>query len=319
LTATVIVGGERSVASSKTRQRKLARAKVERQIARRAAKIRQQRQRAAIAIVSVVVVLGAVGTAWALGAFAKHKKPAATAASCTWNDTAADNTTLKDVGKPPTTGQKRSGTETMTITTNLGVITASVDLAKSPCTAASFEYLAGKNFFANTKCHRLSTTQHLLQCGDPTGTGDGGPKYTYANEYVPTTPAPTPSNSPSPSPSASDDTGEGSTDVIYPAGSIATFNHAADTNGSQFIIVYQDTALPPNYTLFGQVTVGLDLVKQVAAAGDDGAFKGQDGAGGHPKKEITIQSLTMGNQPPPSGSPAPSATPSPSGSSSAKS
>ena len=298
------------MASSKTRQRKLARAKMERQIARRAAKIRQQRQRAAIAIVSVVVILGAVGTAWALGAFAKHKKPASTEASCTWTDTAADNTTLKDVGKPPTSGQKRSGTETMTITTNLGVITASVDLAKSPCTAASFQYLAGKNFFANTRCHRLSTTQHLLQCGDPTGTGDGGPKYTYANEYVPTTPAPTPSASPSPSPSASDDTGEAPTNVIYPAGSIATFNHAADTNGSQFVIVYQDTPLPPNYTVFGQVTAGLDLVKQVAAAGDDGAFASQAGGGGHPKKEITIQTLTVG--PSSSSSAAPSASPSPS-------
>lgn len=305
------------MASSKTRQRKLARAKMERQLARRAAKIRQHRQRFAIGIVSVVVVLGVAGTVWALGGFAKSKKPSTPAAACTWNDAGTANTSLKDVGKPPTSGEPRTGTETITITTNLGVISGSVDLAKSPCTAASFAYLAGKGFFANTRCHRLSTAQHLLQCGDPTGTGQGGPRYTYANEYVPTTPAPTQS-SPTPAPSASDDTG-GPTDVIYPAGSIATANQGADTNGSQFYIVYQDSPLPPNYTLFGRVTAGLDIVKQVAAAGDDGAFANQ-GGGGHPKKEITIQALAMGNQPSPTGSAAsPAATPAPSGSPSAKS
>jgi peptidyl-prolyl cis-trans isomerase B (cyclophilin B) len=301
------------VASSKTRQRKLARAKMERQMARRAAKLRQRRQRLALGIVGLVVVLGAVGTVWALGGFAKSKK-APTATSCTWTDAGTANDQLKDVGKPPTTGHPRTGTQPMTITTNLGTISATVDLAKSPCTAASFSYLAGKSFFANTKCHRLNPAQFLLQCGDPTGTGQGGPRYTYANEYVPTTPAPKPS-SPSPSPSASDE-GEGATDVIYPAGSVATANQAADANGSQFYILYQDSPLPPNYTLFGQVTAGLDIVKQVAAAGDDGAFANQ-GGGGHPKKEITIQTLVMGTTP--TSSPSPSRSPSPSGSPSAKS
>jgi len=309
------------VASSKTRQRKLARAKMERQIARRAAQIRQQRQRLAIGIVSVVVVLGAVGTAWALGAFSPSRKPAApVAASCTWSDAGTGNANLKDVGKPSTTAPPNTGTEKMTITTNLGTVTATVDLAKSPCTAASFAYLAGKNFFSNTRCHRLSTTWNALQCGDPTGTGQGGPKYTYANEYVPTTPAPTPSDSPSPTPnpSASDDTSGGGTDVIYPAGSIATANTAPNVNGSQFFILYKDGVLPPNFTLFGQVTAGLDVVQQVAAAGADNAFASLDGGGGHPKKDITIQTLTMGNQPQPSGSAAASPTPAPSGSTSTK-
>src|SRR5204862_10147 len=115
------------------------------------------------------------------------------AASCTWSDAGTGNANLKDVGKPSATAPPNTGTEKMTITTNLGTVTATVDLAKSPCTAASFAYLAGKNFFSNTRCHRLSTTWNALQCGDPTGTGQGGPKYTYANEYVPTTPAPPPS------------------------------------------------------------------------------------------------------------------------------
>jgi len=306
------------VASSKTRQRKLARAKMERQLARRAAKVRRQRQGWAIAVVSLVAVLGIAGTAWALGAFDKAKpKPAA--ASCLWNDTSANSTELKDVGKPPTTGQPRSGTETMTITTNLGVITASLDVAKAPCAAASFAYLGGKNFFANTKCHRLIPGASLLQCGDPSGTGTGGPKYTFANEYAPDTPAPAPSNA-TPSPSASDDA-EQASKVIYPAGSIATANHGADTNGSQFYIIYKDSPLPPDYTLFGRVVSGLDLVKQVAAAGDDGAFANDPPGGGHPKKEITIQTLTVGPTASSSAAASPATSPSatPSASPSAKS
>src|SRR2546430_12506307 len=169
---------------------------MERQMARRAAKVRRQRQLWAGLIVGLVAILGITGTVWALGGFSPSKKPPAPAA-CNWADTGAGNAKLKNVGKPPTSGEPRSGTETMTITTSLGVITAKLDLAKSPCTAASFAYLAGKNFFANTKCHKLTTAgKFLLECGDPNPnpTGDGGPTYTYANEYIPTTPAPAPSS-----------------------------------------------------------------------------------------------------------------------------
>jgi peptidyl-prolyl cis-trans isomerase B (cyclophilin B) len=288
---------------------------MERQLARRASKVRRQRQGWAIAVVSVVALLGIAGTAWALGAFDKSKPKPPAAAGCVWNDTGGSSDKLKDVGKPPASGQPRKGTETMTITTNLGVITASLDLAKASCTAASFAYLASRNFFAGSKCHRLVTTgTYLLQCGDPTGSGDGGPKYTFANEYVPNTPAPTPSSaSPSPAASASEEPAPASK-VIYPAGSIATANHGADTNGSQFYIIYKDSPLPPDYTLFGRVVSGLDLVQQVAAAGEDGAFASGDG-GGHPKKEITIQALTVAATAPSSSS----ASPSPSASPSAKS
>jgi peptidyl-prolyl cis-trans isomerase B (cyclophilin B) len=301
--------GSTGVASSKTRQRKLARAKMERQLARRAAQARRQRQGWAIAIVGVVAVLGIAGAVWALSS--GSKKPATTAQECTWVDTGGNATELKDVGKPPTTGMPRTGTETMTITTNLGTITGALDASKAPCTTASFAYLAGKNFFDNVKCHRLSATQHLLQCGDPSGTGSGGPKYTYANEYVPTTPAPTPSGSPSPNPSASDDDSEPAANVIYPAGSLVTANHGADTNNSQFFIILADTSLPPNYTLFGKVTAGMDIVNGVAAAGDDGAFANGE-SGGHPKKDIIIQTLTVGTSPSASGSAAPEPSPTPS-------
>ena len=304
------------MASSKSRQRKLARAKMERQMARRAAKVRRRRQAWAIAVVATVAVLGIAGTVWAMTS--GKKKTTTTAASCGWVDTGTSNTNLKDVGKPPTSGQARTGTETMTITTSLGTVTASIDLTKTPCTAASFAYLASKNFFNNSKCHRLVTTgAYYLQCGDPTGTGQGGPTYTYANEYVPTAPAPTPSASASASPSAS---ASAAASVIYPAGSIATANQGADLNGSQFYIFYKDSPMPPNYTLFGTVTAGLDIVQQVASAGDDGSLASQ-GGGGKPKKDVTIQTLTVGATPSasPSGSGSPASSPAASASPSAKS
>jgi peptidyl-prolyl cis-trans isomerase B (cyclophilin B) len=288
------------VASSKERQRRLAREKMNRQMARRASRARRNRQIQAGIVAGTAIILVVLASLWAGGVFSgKPKtKPTTQASDCLWNkaDTAA-NTNLKDVGLPPTTGIPKSGTETMTITTNLGVITADLDLAKAPCTAASFKYLAGKHFFDNTTCHRLlDKGDYVLQCGDPSGTGSGGPGYTFADEYRPSAPSPEPSASAAPT-------------VTYPKGVLAMANSGADTNGSQFFIVYQDSPFQPNYTIFGQVTDGLSIVAQVGDAGDDGAFS-QDAGGGHPKKAVKIQSLTVTAAPPGSASPAPPATPS---------
>jgi peptidyl-prolyl cis-trans isomerase B (cyclophilin B) len=287
---------------------------MDRQLARRAARARRQRQLQAGLAVGLVVVVGVVVALFASGVFSGSKNnTTASTGTCIWNKAnTTGNSNLKDVGQPPTTGEPRAGTETMTITTNLGVITASLDLAKAPCTAASFAYLGSKNFFNNSSCHRLlSSGDHVLQCGDPSGTGQGGPSYTFADEYLPSaSPAAAPSASPSTgaSPSAS-----AASSVVYPAGTLAMANSGADTNGSQFFIVYKDSPFPPNYTIFGTVTSGLSIVQQVGAAGDDGAFASSAG-GGHPKKPVTIQSLTVARQP--SASPSPKATASPTPSSS---
>jgi peptidyl-prolyl cis-trans isomerase B (cyclophilin B) len=201
-------------------------------------------------------------------------------ATCAWTDIPAEqrSPTTKDVGLPPTTA-KNTGSQTMTIDTNLGPITAKLNLADVPCTAASFAHLAEKKFFDNTKCHRLVTQGlQVLQCGDPsvTGTGwketdgTGGPAYRFAEENLPTDKRPP-----------------------YPAGVIAMANSGQPgSTGSQFFIVYGDSQLDPAYTVLGTVTGGLDLVAQVGAAGDDGAFAQQAG-GGHPKKEVLIKSLTV--------------------------
>jgi peptidyl-prolyl cis-trans isomerase B (cyclophilin B) len=306
------------VPSSKTRQRKLARAKMERQLARRAAKARRNRQLQAGIAVGLVALLAIVGTAWALGVFSSKPKTAA-AGTCAWNPAAtANNPNLKDVGTPPTSGEPRTGHETVTIQLGQGTVTGSIDLAKAPCTASSLKYLAGKKFFDNTKCHRLTTSGlYVLQCGDPSGTGQGGPAYTFADENLPTTSpsegastsasasaSATSTASPSASASANPSASAAAGTHTYARGTLAMANSGADTNGSQFFIVYKDSPLPPNYIVFGTVTAGLDVVEKIAEGGavDSGGAATGDGK---PKEDVVIKTLTI------TGPDQPSATPSP--------
>lgn len=174
----------------------------------------------------------------------------------------------KEVGKPEA-DVPRSGKQIMTIVTNLGEIQIEMDLSKTPCTAGSFAYLAGKKFFDNTKCHRLVPEIGALQCGDPGGDGTGGPTYRYGDENLPTTRRP-----------------------AYPEGVVAMANAGPDTNGSQFFFVYKDSSLPAQYSLWGKIIKGLDIVKKVAEGGDDGAYAQQSG-GGKPKTEIVLQTVTV--------------------------
>ncbi|HEX6498247.1 MAG TPA: peptidylprolyl isomerase [Micromonosporaceae bacterium] len=268
------------MSSLKDRQRAAARARLEREMAERLAAAQRRRRMQAVigAVVAVLVVLG--GVIWLVAATSGKKKPqpnaaasaAATAGACSWSarPNQPANPNVKDVGTPPTSGEPRSGTETMTITTNLGVIKVDLDVAHAPCTSASFAYLASKHFFDNTKCHRLTTSGlYVLQCGDPSATGTGGPSYQFNDENLPTGKRP-----------------------AYPAGTVAMANSGPNTNGSQFFIVYKDTELDPNYTVFGTVTQGLDIVQKVAAAGVTPGAQGNPGDGA-PKTEVKIQSLTV--------------------------
>ncbi|WP_155830332.1 peptidylprolyl isomerase [Glycomyces tenuis] len=163
----------------------------------------------------------------------------------------------------PTTGtetppaeQPASGVQEMTIETGLGTITAEIDTANAPCTAGSFTYLAGQGYFDGSQCHRLTTEGiFVLQCGDPDaraalesgnpqGAGMGGPGYQMAEENLPE-----------------------EAENNYPAGTLAMANAGAGTTGSQFFLVYEDTSLPADYTILGQITSGLEVVQEVAAAG----------------------------------------------------
>jgi peptidyl-prolyl cis-trans isomerase B (cyclophilin B) len=271
------------VATSKNRQRALARAKLERQNARRAASARRRRQIQAGVAAGLAVILVAVGIAYFTGAF-DRKKTSTAAEDCTWTSQPASDK-VKDVGKPPTTKIVKTGTAQMTVTTNQGAVEAQLNRTDAPCTVASFAYLAGKNFFDNTTCHRLTTSGiYVLQCGDPSGTGQGGPAYKFADEKLPS-----PADDPSADPNASAPPSAN----LYPAGTLAMANSGPNTNGSQFFIVYKDgSSLEAKYTVFGKVTKGLDIVQKIADGGVTPADPSNPGDG-KPKTEVKIQSLTV--------------------------
>ncbi|OBG65693.1 peptidylprolyl isomerase [Mycobacterium sp. E3339] len=181
--------------------------------------------------------------------------------------------------KPPRTGKVPTDPATVSasMVTNQGRIGLMLANNESPCTVNSFASLIGQKYFDNTKCHRLTTSADLgvLQCGDPKGDGTGGPGYQFANEY------PTdqyPPNDP-----------KAQQPVLYPRGTLAMANAGPGTNGSQFFMVYKDSQLPPQYTVFGTIQPdGLATLDKIAKAGVAGG--GEDGA---PAAEVTITSLLL--------------------------
>ncbi|MFD5825783.1 peptidylprolyl isomerase [Lentzea sp. NPDC060358] len=142
------------------------------------------------------------------------------------------------------------------VRTNQGDLPLVLDRTKAPCTAHSFIHLAHRGFYNQTECHRLTAypTLKVLQCGDPSNTGEGGPGYKYDDE-LPTDLQPAPN----------DPTGERR---IYPRGTLAMANAGPDTNGSQFFLVQSDSTLRPNYTVFGQILPeGMKTLDKIAAGG----------------------------------------------------
>ena len=157
---------------------------------------------------------------------------------------------------------------TFTFETNCGNIVVTTVGPKAPTTITQLATLAKGGFFDNSLCHRLTTQGlYVLQCGDPTATGSGGPNFTYGDENLPT-----------------------ATANNYPAGTVAMANSGPGTNGSQFFLVFADTTLGANYTIWGTITEGLDIVKAIAKAGVKGG-----GADGPPKQTIAINRVTVTN------------------------
>ncbi len=262
---------------------------------------RRARQWSVSIIVAVLVVGVGVGAAVITGAFhtakssaaAKSTPPAASAsvtpsASATPSPTPTpamvdgkcvytkSGTASKSVSLPPAKPDTKAS-YTAKFTTNRGTIV--VDLASSgaPCTVNSFVSLADQAYFNNTHCHRLVTTGiYVLQCGDPTGTGSGGPGYVFNSENLSSLKLVTMS---------------GQKEALYPAGSVAMANTGPpDSNGSQFFFVYKNTYLPASYTPFGTVASGLNIIQKVAKAGSDNS----NGAGdGHPKEKVQIDSVRI--------------------------
>lgn len=186
---------------------------------------------------------------------------------------------MAKVVTPPRAGTVPTDPATVpvTMTTDQGEIGLLLNNAEAPCTVNNFASLAQKGFFDETPCHRLTTAALLsvLQCGDPSGTGSGGPGYQFANEY--------PTNQyPKGDPALREP-------VLYPRGTLAMANAGPGTNGSQFFLVYSDSQLPPNYTVFGTIdAAGLDTLDKIALAGVLGG--GEDG---QPAVPVKIQSIRL--------------------------
>jgi len=183
-------------------------------------------------------------------------------------------TAVRDVGVPTFDSAAAHKKYTATIKTNRGTIVFTADGSAAPYTVYSFVYLVQKAYFNDTPCHRLTTASiYVLQCGDPSGSGEGGPGYQFQDE-----------NLASLGPAGSDGA------ATYHAGVVAMANDGPDTNGSQFFFVYKDSPIPPDFTPFGTVTQGMSVLTQIAAAGTDDSFSAGDGA---PKESVQVQSVTV--------------------------
>jgi len=272
------------VASSK-REKELARQRAERQAARRSAAAARRKRRTLVlacagAAALVLAALISVGVATRGGdqdtvvPAAQESAPPSPAASasaapaalppgsCAYDKGSAPAS--KPVALPLTTGVELEEQYTVTLVTSRGEIAFDMDSAATPCTSNSFRSLATMAYFDDTPCHRLTTSGiSVLQCGDPTGTGNGGPGYSFADENL-----------------------DG---ARYPRGTVAMANAGPGTNGSQFFLVYADsTSLPPDYTPFGTITKGLDILEKVAAAGSDESRGSGDG-----KPKLPVQLTTV--------------------------
>ena len=272
-------------------RRQTARRRLERQLVRRAQLARRRRSRNQVigAVAAVLLVLGAVWLVYAktkkpatnaaaqpsasataspsasgpsaapvpTATFAKNKRAAAkTSGPCRYAETSQSVASpyTKDVGLPPDPARTpKTGSPAFALTTSQGAIKVALDPARAPCTVQSFAFLAGKKFFDGTYCHRLTTSQTLavLQCGDPSGTGQGGPTYQIRDEGL-----------------------KGAT---YKRGTVAMANSGPNTNGSQFFQVYKDSRLQASYTPIGTITAGLDVLDKIGASGTDNSNGQGDG------------------------------------------
>jgi peptidyl-prolyl cis-trans isomerase B (cyclophilin B) len=275
-------------------RRDAAKRKLAGQQARRAQQAARRRRIAVISSAAVVVVvlvgvvlLSTIGRGGDDAPASAAPSDAANASSAAAQPAAAGPGTCayptvgnaaKQNTPPSTEGVSNEGDATVALATSAGPIGLTLNRAEAPCTVNSFVSLAGQGYFDGTSCHRLTTGEGLkvLQCGDPTGSGTGGPGYTIPDE-APTTLAPSPS---------------GGGTVTYPRGTLAMAKTAQpNSGGSQFFLVYADSTLPPDYTAFGTIDEGgLATIDKVAAAGTDDS----NGTGdGKPKTPIEIQTVTV--------------------------
>ena len=234
---------------TKKQERDRARRRWQKQQATLAAKAeRRDRTKRVAAIVATVAVVAALGGGLA-GALKPEQeeaaKPSTTAAGCEQPPAPLGTAAKLEL---PDKATAKATTWTATLTTNCGDIVLDLDGAKAPQAVASFIQLAKADYWLNSPCQRLGVGEgfKLLQCGDPTGTGQGNPGYGFGVENAPK-------------------------DGTYPRGTVAMARtqDPVKGNGGQFFLVNGETSLPDanGYTIFGTITKGLDIVDKVAAAG----------------------------------------------------
>ena len=181
---------------------------------------------------------------------------------------AATGQAARPVNPPPTTAVPTTGSVKYVLEMTAGKVTITLDRAKAPCTVNSFVSLAEQGYFDKTKCHRLADSGiFVLQCGDPTGTGSGGPGYQFANETDGT--------------------------ETYTRGVVAMANAGSDTNGSQFFMVWDDSTRldqTPDYTIFGRLdAASRDVVATMAGEGQDGSNPDGTGRPNNPSEIISAK------------------------------
>jgi cyclophilin family peptidyl-prolyl cis-trans isomerase len=147
-----------------------------------------------------------------------------------------------------------------TIDTSAGQMTAELFASEAPATVNNFVFLARDGFYDGVIFHRV-ISGFMIQGGDPTGTGRGGPGYRFNDEPV---------------------------KRRYERGILAMANAGPNTNGSQFFIMHADYGLPPNYTIFGRLTGGEDVLDRIATA--------STGANDRPTEPVSINSVEIGEQ-----------------------
>lgn len=259
-------------------RREAAKRKLANQQQRREERAHKRKRNTTIAAVLTVVVVIAAGVGVYVYATAPEqlgpdtsamptapvpKRPQALPASvnCSYQPGEA---AAKPVSPPANGPVSTAGTVPATLDTSAGPVDMTLDRSLAPCTVNSFVNLAQKGFFNDTGCHRITTGQGLqvLQCGDPTGTGSGGPGYQFNDEVFP--------------------------GLTYGRGLLAMANSGPNTNGSQFFMIYGDAELPPNYTVFGSIgPEGLATLTDVGKAGAAGGTED-----GPPATPVQIRTAT---------------------------
>lgn len=166
------------------------------------------------------------------------------------------------VGLPPAIPPEGGPTKAL-LETNLGSLTVTLNRAAAPCTVNSFKFLAEKGFYDGTECHRMLNLEKagVLQCGDPTATGEGGPGYDFGDENLRA--------------------------ATYDRGVIAMANHGPDTNGSQFFLVFRKSSFQPDYTPFGVIDAGVEVLDAAAKKGTYGPSNDK------PYTKVTISKVTL--------------------------